>query len=83
MHDYAYAAVCLCLQAIDVFESFNPNTMWTAMMQKQSPIHTDLFDETGHLLLANLNALNEWDLQGTQSTELDGHRRLCTMVTGS
>ena len=70
MHDYAYAAISLCLQVTDVFESFNPNTLWTAMMQKQSPIHTYLFDETGHLLLANLNALNKWDLQGTRSSSV-------------
>ncbi|KAK9843277.1 hypothetical protein WJX74_009626 [Apatococcus lobatus] len=58
-------ATTVCIsQATDVFESSNPNTIMTAMMQKQSPIHSYLFDENGHLLLANLHALNKWKLEG-------------------
>ena len=51
-------------QATDTLQSINPDTIRSAIMQQQSPIHTYLFDAAGSLLLANLNAMNKWSIQG-------------------
>ncbi|KAK9825726.1 hypothetical protein WJX74_001516 [Apatococcus lobatus] len=51
-------------QLEDTFEDVNPDSIRASLMQKQSPIHSYLFDSQGRLLLANLKAVNKWHAKG-------------------
>ncbi len=64
------------MQTTDTFKSTNTDVIRAQIMQKQNPIHNYLFDNSGGLLLANLNALNKWNLQGEVL-----HKELAWQVT--
>ena len=59
-------------QLEDTFETANPDAIRAGLMQKQSPIHSYLFDAQGKLLMANLKALNKWQARGRTSGQ-GGH----------
>ncbi|KAK9842956.1 hypothetical protein WJX74_004848 [Apatococcus lobatus] len=63
IHDGQAITVCIS-QITETFESANPASTWAALMQKENPIHSYLFDQTGHLQYANVQARNKWNLQG-------------------
>ena len=54
-------------QLEDAFEDASPDSIRAGLMQKQSPIHSYLFDGQGRLLLANLKAMNKWHARGRAS----------------